>query len=151
MDRCPDLVSQSMHIGHVVCHQAEDEPSCQRIAGRYINVMDYQDNLPLSEAVFFILLSLAQEPKHGYAIMKDVETLSDSRISLSTGTLYGALKRLLDGGWIRRVDEGQDETSRGRKFYALTQFGKGILKAETTRMQYLVAVAKKCSSEGGII
>ena len=113
--------------------------------------MDYQDNLPLSEAVFFILLSLAQEPKHGYAIMKDVETLSDSRISLSTGTLYGALKRMLDGGWVRRVDEVQGETSRERKLYALTQFGKGILEAETTRMQYLVAVAKKRSSEGGII
>ena len=71
--------------------------------------MDYDENLPLSEAVFFILLSLAPGPKHGYAIMKDVQALSDSRVGLSTGTLYGALKRLLDGGRVRRVDEVQDE------------------------------------------
>ena len=47
--------------------------------------MDYQDNLPLSEAVFFILLSLVPRARHGYAIMKEVEVLSDSRVSLSTG------------------------------------------------------------------
>ena len=113
--------------------------------------MDYQDNLPLSEAVFFILLSLSPRPKHGYAIMKDVESLSDSRVSLSTGTLYGALKRLLDGGWIRRVDEGQDKSGRERKAYALTQLGKGILEAETARMQNLVVVAQKRSTAGGEI
>lgn len=113
--------------------------------------MDYQDNLPLSEAVFFILLSLSPGPKHGYAIMKDVETLSDSRVSLSTGTLYGALKRLLDGGWVRRVDEGQDGFGRERKSYVLTQLGKGILEAETTRMQNLVIAAQKRSTAGGEI
>ena len=113
--------------------------------------MDYHDNLPLSEAVFFILLSLAPGPKHGYAIMKDVQALSDSRVGLSTGTLYGALKRLLDGGWVRRVDEGQDESGRERKSYALTQLGKGILEAETARMQNLVAAAQKRSTAGGEI
>ena len=113
--------------------------------------MKYQDKLPLSEAVFFILLSLSVEPKHGYAIMKDVEALSDSRVNLSTGTLYGALKRLLDGGWVRRVDEERNETGRERKFYALTQLGKGVLEAETARMQNLIVVAQKRSSEGGII
>lgn len=113
--------------------------------------MDYQDNLPLSEAVFFILLSLSPEPKHGYAIMKDVEALSNARVSLSTGTLYGALKRLLDGGWVRRVDEGKDGSGRERKSYALTQLGKGILEAETTRMQNLVIAAQNRSSEGGVI
>ena len=113
--------------------------------------MDYQDNLPLSEAVFFILLSLSPGPKHGYAIMKDVQALSDSRVNLSTGTLYGALKRLLDGGWVRRVDEGQDETGRERKSYALTQLGKGILEAETGRMQNLVVAAQNRSTAGGEI
>ena len=113
--------------------------------------MDFQDNLPLSEAVFFILLSLSPGPKHGYAIMKDVETLSESRVSLSTGTLYGALKRLLDGGWVRRVDELQDDSGRERKSYVLTQLGKGILEAETARMQYLVVTAQKRSTAGGEI
>ena len=83
--------------------------------------------------------------------MKDVEALSNSRVSLSTGTLYGALKRLLDGGWVRRVDEGQDDSGRERKSYALTQLGKGILEAETARMQNLVTVAQKRSTIGGEI
>ncbi len=52
-----------------------------------------------------ILLSLAPGPKHGYAILKEVETLSDGRVKLSTGTLYGAIERLLDQDWIRRVDD----------------------------------------------
>jgi DNA-binding PadR family transcriptional regulator len=110
--------------------------------------MEYDENLPLSEAVFFILLSLLPGPKHGYAIMKDVEALSDSRVSLSTGTLYGALKRLLEGGWVQRVEDEQDDSGRERKAYSLTQLGKGILEAEAARMQSLVAMTQKRSSEG---
>jgi len=113
--------------------------------------MNYNENLPLSEAVFFILLSLAPGPRHGYAIMKDVETLSDSRVSLSTGTLYGALKRLLDSGWISRIEETENGSGRGRKSYILTQLGRGILEAETVRMQNLVIVAQKRSEVGGEI
>lgn len=113
--------------------------------------MDYNDNLPLSEAVFFILLSLLPGPKHGYAIMKDVEALSDSRVSLSTGTLYGALKRLLEADWVRRMDDDGNETGRERKAYVLTQFGKGILEAETARMQTLVTMTRERSSEGGAL
>jgi DNA-binding PadR family transcriptional regulator len=112
--------------------------------------VDYNENLPLSEAVFFILLSLLPGPKHGYAIMKDVEALSDSRVSLSTGTLYGALKRLLVGGWVQRVQDDGDDSGRERKAYALTQLGKGILEAETARMQNLVAITQVRSSEEGL-
>ncbi len=112
--------------------------------------MEHQEHLPLSEAVFFILLSLLPGPKHGYAIMKDVQRLSDSRVNLSTGTLYGALKRLLDAGWVQRV-VGEVENSRERKSYELTQLGKGILKAETARMQHLVSITRKHSSERGAI
>ena len=113
--------------------------------------MDIQANLPLREATFFILLSLATVPKHGYAIMKDVEALSDGRVSLSTGTLYGALKRLLEGGWVQRVEDEQDDSGRERKAYSLTQLGKGILEAETARMQSLVAITQKRSSEEGAL
>ena len=60
--------------------------------------MDVQANLPLTETTFFIMLSLASKPKHGYAIMKEVETLSRGNVQLRTGTLYGAIKRLLGGG-----------------------------------------------------
>ena len=112
--------------------------------------MDYQDSLPLSEAVFFILLSLSPGPKHGYAIMKDVQSLSDLRVNLSTGTLYGALKRLLEADWVERVD-GEMKNGRDRKSYRLTQLGRGILDAETARMQNLVAAAQKRSSLGNTI
>ena len=64
---------------------------------------------PLTESTYFILLSLSPEPKHGYAIMKEVQELSEGRVVLSTGTLYGALKRLLDEGWIIRLEEIQLE------------------------------------------
>jgi DNA-binding PadR family transcriptional regulator len=65
--------------------------------------MKTEQNAPLTEATFFILLSLSPAPKHGYAIMKEVKALSNGRIVFSTGTLYGALRRLLEQGWIRRV------------------------------------------------
>ncbi len=105
---------------------------------------DLRANLPLSETTFFILLSLALRPRHGYAIMKDVQTLSNSRVVLSTGTLYGALKRLLEQGWIARVDDpDENDTERERKAYALTDFGHRILDAEIARLQSLVAAANR--------
>ena len=66
--------------------------------------MDVQSFLPLTEPTFFILLVLAPGPQHGYAIMKETAVLSDARVQLSTSTLYGAIKRLLDQGWIERAE-----------------------------------------------
>ena len=105
---------------------------------------DIKSFLPLSEATFFILMSLSPGPKHGYAILKDVQQLSQGRINFSTGTLYGALKRLLDQGWIKRsVDqmENADETGRSRKDYELTSLGKKVLGSEIGRMKDLVNLA----------
>ena len=95
--------------------------------------------LPLTEAVLLILLSLAEEPRHGYAILNDVEEMSGGRVVLSTGTLYGALKRLLDDGWIERFE--QDDTSRGRQAYRLTPPGKRNLQLEVSRMKHLTRLA----------
>ena len=70
--------------------------------------------------------------------------LSDSRIVLSTGTLYGALKRLLEQNWIERVDDPEpNDTDRERKAYALTQVGRRILKAEVERFRKLIATARR--------
>lgn len=110
--------------------------------------MDIQDQLPLTEATFFILISLATEAKHGYAIMKDVEALSVGRIVFGTGTLYGALKRLLDSGWIERVDDEKNDTGRLRKAYRLTRLGRRILEAETARLKALVRAASSRIAEG---
>jgi DNA-binding PadR family transcriptional regulator len=104
------------------------------------------ENQPLTEATYFIMLSLSYEPRHGYAIMKDVQALSEDRVILSTGTLYGVLKRLLKQGWIERVEEEPDkneveETGRIRKAYALTSLGRPILETEISRLQVLIDAA----------
>jgi DNA-binding PadR family transcriptional regulator len=104
---------------------------------------DNQAQLPLTEATYFILLSLAPGPRHGYAIMKDVYLLSHERVALSTGTLYTALKRLLDQGWIRRADEPESSVNgRQRKAYQLTELGSHILESEVQRLKGLVGAAQ---------
>ena len=104
---------------------------------------DVYSQLPLREPTFFILLSLSPGPKHGYAILKGVENLSDGRLKLSTGTLYGAIKRLLDRGWIRRVDDPlPNGTERERKAYDLTEMGQRVLNAEVERLKMLISVAQ---------
>jgi DNA-binding PadR family transcriptional regulator len=103
--------------------------------------------LPLTEPVFFILLSLAPGARHGYAIMKETALISDGRVKMSTSTLYGAIKRLLEQGWIERIkkDEGK-ENGRIRKYYTLTSQGRRILEAETARMETLVTAAKQSAA-----
>jgi len=100
-------------------------------------------NLPISEATFYILLSLAVKPRHGYAIMKDVQSLSGNRIVLATGTLYGALKRLLELGWVQRLDS-VESVAAGRKriIYQLTGVGRNVLDAEILRLDGLVTAAR---------
>lgn len=90
---------------------------------------------PLSEPVLLILTSLAQQPRHGYGLLKDIETLSGGRVRLSTGTLYGALRRLLEDEWIERFD--QPDTSREKQAYRLSAKGRRQLQLEVQRMQKL--------------
>jgi DNA-binding PadR family transcriptional regulator len=91
--------------------------------------------VPLTEPVLLILLSLAQRPRHGYAILGDVESMSRGRVVLSTGTLYGALRRLLEQEWIERCSD--DDTSRGKQSYRLTTAGRRNLQLELGRMKHL--------------
>jgi DNA-binding PadR family transcriptional regulator len=95
--------------------------------------------LPLTEPVLLILLSLAGQPRHGYSILKDVEQMSDGRVVLSTGTLYGALRRLLEEEWIERIEE--QDSSRGRQAYRLTARGRRNLQLEVGRMKHLTRLA----------
>src|SRR5438552_808640 len=96
-------------------------------------------NQPLSEPVLLILLSVAAEPRHGYAILKDVEELSGHRVRMSTGTLYGALRRLLDDRWIERFREA--EAPRDRRAYRLTSTGQNVVVEEMRRMKLLTRLA----------
>jgi DNA-binding PadR family transcriptional regulator len=90
---------------------------------------------PLTEPVLLILMSLADQPRHGYALLRDIEGLSKGRVRLSTGTLYGAIRRLLDDRWIERFD--QPDTSRDKQAYRLTPAGRRQLQAELNRMKDL--------------
>lgn len=97
---------------------------------------------PLTESTYFILLSLSPKPKHGYAIMKEVRRLSENRVILSTGTLYGALKRLLNQGWIIRMEDTNSKgNSRDRKVYKLSEQGRRVLKEEIARLNKLLIAA----------
>jgi DNA-binding PadR family transcriptional regulator len=100
----------------------------------------------MSETVFLILLSLAEGPRHGYAIMQDVEALTDGGVRLSTGTLYGALRRLLAERTIRRYKETQQ--ARDRQAYELTEAGREALSAEVAKMQRFARVAKTRLANG---
>jgi PadR family transcriptional regulator, regulatory protein PadR len=97
------------------------------------------DRKPLSEPVLLVLLSLSTEPRHGYALMKDVEKFSHGRVRLSTGTLYGVLRRLLADRWIERFE--QADTSRDKQAYKLTREGQLRLDTELDRMRELTRAA----------
>ena len=88
----------------------------------------------LTEAVYYILLSLVT-PRHGYGIMQEAERMSQGRVKLAAGTLYGAINGLLDKGWIRAVPGAEDSR---RKEYALTEAGREALNRELDRLRELV-------------
>ncbi len=104
--------------------------------------------LPLREPTFYILLSLVPSEKHGYAILKEVETMSEGRVQLSTGTLYEALARLLDQELIERVNgTGPDKEAmnpgKPRKHYRLTHLGRLVIEAEVDRLHAQVMAAQR--------
>ncbi len=96
---------------------------------------------PLTEPTFYILTALVPAANHGYAIMQEVEQLSAGRVQLSTGTLYTALKRLLDAGWIEDVTP--ENAPRGRRDYRVTPTGRAVLQAESERLFERAALAQR--------
>jgi DNA-binding PadR family transcriptional regulator len=102
-----------------------------------------QKFLPLTPAVFQILLALAEDEKHGYAIMQDVEEYSEGRLKMGPGTLYGSLKRLLAAGLVEESDERPDPEmdDQRRRYYRLTAKGRRVLAAEARRLANLLQLA----------
>lgn len=101
--------------------------------------MNIINHSPLTEASYYILLSLIK-PLHGYGIIKEVEEMSHNRIRLAAGTLYGALSSLLSYKLIKIVDE--QETSRKRKTYQVTEKGLELLKYEIDRLEEMISNGK---------
>ena len=99
--------------------------------------------LPLTPVAFEILLSLAEEERHGYHIMQAVDRRTEGRISLHAGTLYRALARLVDAGLIEELDERPDpSTDERRRYYRLTSFGREVAQAEAVRLESQVRAAR---------
>lgn len=111
----------------------------QYVVIRHVVSEGIMASAPISEPILLILLSLADQPRHGYAILRDTETMTEGRLRLSTGTLYGALHRLLADGWIERFH--QEDGSRGKQVYRLTTLGRRNLQQEITRLRLITRLA----------
>ncbi len=97
--------------------------------------------LPLTPAAFHVLLALADGPKHGYLILKDVEERTAGDVRLSTGTLYGLIKRFLDDELIVELAPPAEDDER-RRPYRLTAFGREVAAGEAARLARLVSAAR---------
>ena len=100
--------------------------------------------VPLSPAVLHILLALAGEERHGYAIMQEVARQSDGRYKLGPGTLYDNLKKLLDNGVVEEARQRTPDDDPRRRYYQLTRFGRRVLSTEITRLEGVVHEARLC-------
>jgi DNA-binding PadR family transcriptional regulator len=111
---------------------------------------DPETQLPLTPVVLHILLALADERqgKHGYALAREVEELTDSQIRMGPGTLYGSIQRMLDASLIeetvraKRARPGAEDDER-RRYYKITPFGRRVLQLEVTRLAEVVAIARR--------
>lgn len=102
------------------------------------------DFLPLTPAIAHILLALADQDRHGYAIMQEVERITGGAARMGPGTLYGTIKRMMTAGLIEEADERPDPDldDERRRYYRSTTLGRGVLDAETRRMAGLVSAAR---------
>ena len=98
--------------------------------------------LPLPPTAFHILVALADEDRHGYAIIKDVAARTGGALKLSAGTLYRSIDRLLNQGLLKEISghPGIEQDER-RRYYRLTSFGRAVVIAETRRLAEMVALA----------
>jgi DNA-binding PadR family transcriptional regulator len=103
------------------------------------------DQLPLTPATFHILLALADEERHGYAIMQEVGSRTDGAVRLGPGTLYGSLKRLVESGMVEESGERPDPAldDERRRYYRITRYGLAVAKAEARRLDGMLRLARQ--------
>jgi DNA-binding PadR family transcriptional regulator len=106
---------------------------------------EIEAQLPLTPTVYHILLALADQERHGYGIMQEVATMTQGRINMGPGTLYGSIKRMLKAKLIEESDERPDSDmdDERRRYYRLSAFGREVLLAESQRLAALVQVARE--------
>ena len=107
--------------------------------------------LPLPPVTFHVLLALADEDRHGYAIIQDVAMRTAGEIKLNAGTLYRSIQRMLEQGLIVETRErpSPEEDDQRRRYYRITKFGRDVARAEARRMTQLVKFARESGFAGG--
>jgi DNA-binding PadR family transcriptional regulator len=100
--------------------------------------------LPLTPAMFHVLLALADKERHGYEIMREVDERSEGKVRLGPGTLYGSIKRMLTDGLIEELEERPDPEldDERRRYYRLSDLGRRVAVAEAERLERLVKSAR---------
>jgi DNA-binding PadR family transcriptional regulator len=113
--------------------------------------MDTASLMPLPPVTFHILLALADEDRHGYAIIRDVETRTDGELKLSAGTLYRSIQRMLEQGLIVETSErpAPEDDDERRRYYRITKFGNEVARAEARRLTQLVKFARQSGFAAG--
>jgi DNA-binding PadR family transcriptional regulator len=103
-----------------------------------------RDLLPLPSTTFQILVAVADEDRHGYAIMQDVAERTNGALKLSPGTLYGSIRRMLEEGLIVELNDRErpDKDDERRRYYRITAFGRSVAQAEAARLATLLRQAK---------
>ena len=107
--------------------------------------IEIEDLLPLPEATFHILMAVAEDDRHGYAIIQEVATRTDGMLKLSPGTLYRSIQRMLEQGLIQETAErpAPELDDERRRYYRITSFGIAVAKAEARRLAQLVKLARE--------
>ena len=103
-----------------------------------------EDWLPLTPAMFHILLALADKERHGYHIMQEVDERTEGTVKLGPGTLYGSIKRMVADGLVEELEERPDPEldDERRRYYRLTDFGFRVARAEALRLEHMVKSAR---------
>ncbi len=106
---------------------------------------EVEDLLPLPEATFHILMAVADDDRHGYAIIQDIATRTDGVLKLSPGTLYRSIQRMLEQGLIQETAErpAPELDDERRRYYRITPFGRAAAQAEARRLTHLVKLARQ--------
>jgi DNA-binding PadR family transcriptional regulator len=111
---------------------------------RRVPTDEIESFLPLPTAVFHVLVALADRDRHGYSIMQDVDTRTEGKVRLSAGTLYSAIRRMLEQGLIEELNDSPDPDSADerRRYYRITRFGRDVAIAEAKRFSELLDQAR---------
>ena len=105
---------------------------------------EVEELLPLPPATFHILMAVAEEDRHGYAVIQDVDRRTQGQVRLSAGTLYRSIQRMLEQGLLVETQErpAPEEDDERRRYYRITPFGEAVARAETRRLTELVRLAR---------